>query len=724
MRTFIVGFLVVVCMTLALTLAMQAARQQRISTTVDRPSDASLVTGRPAARLAGSDSPADAADSGQRQASAGDGPELPSPSLEGAPGLLLFHDTFAGTGPLLAGNRREDVHGDGWQVTDQSRQPRRDGGVLVSGGAASTASLQLPPISPHGEITITARLLLRGSAAVSLGLAKAEGGFLGTENGPFVQVTGDGGLRICTPAGDRTQANLARTTGATDWPMTLVLHHRLWNRTLRVSADGVHLASLTLPKTTGDANRWLTIAFDAANTQGSPAIDALRVDYVPVPRPAKLVPHRTVTVTDTTREGILAAIHAANATSGPDNIIEVSIPKGDYVFTVPQGTQRDHVFSTYGLKHMIIDWNGSSITIAEPDLGFQCLSDGNNVTVRNIASVDYPQDNLPFTQGTVRAIDTATRTFDLEIDAGFPQPDNAYFSSRTPKNSEHWGQLVDAEHPGRQPAGVKREYWIKEIRRLENGLFRYTLNESQMPGFRIGSRFADCPRSGNEIFRVFTANHVRLENITGHSCPNFWSMIYFTNISYHNVQVRLKPGRLMTANGDLVTGVDNLLWMERCRFEGNADDICHQFRGRGTFITDTEFRDNRRFGVWFNTGGFGVVKDCLFDGVGFHAISGMKEPGMDEGGQFGSRNIICVGNRIRNVRDPGIFLNSCHTRSDGSPHWNTYWRLLRNSSSTPLRIHNATDVRLVDNTSESGAPARIDVDPQKTRAIDIVSTRP
>jgi hypothetical protein len=633
-------------------------------------------------------------------------------------------DSFNGSGPLLESVPQEDLHGGGWKSGYSARQPRRDNGLLVSGGGSSTAAVQLPPISPHGEISISARVVLRGNAHLSLGLATGASGFFAQEDGPFVQVMGDGRLALCANAGTRMQAIMTKPAGADEHIVALVILYRLWNRSLSVYADGIELANMAMPKSVGEANRWLTISFASADAKGAPGLNGLRVDYVPVPRPTMQVPHRRVTVTDTTREGILKTLWAANATAGPDNIVEVSIPKGDYTFTVPQGTPRNHVFSTYGLKYMIIDWNGSNITIAEPDLGFQCLSDGNHVTVRNIASIDYPQVNLPFTQGTVRAIDPAARTFDLEIDDGFPLPNNEYFRSRTPKNSEHWGQLVDAEHPGRQPAGVKREYWIKEIRHLQDRLFRYALKEPEMYGFQIGSRFADCPRSGNEIFRVFTANHIRLENITGSSCPNFWSMIYFTNISYHNVQVRLKPGRLMTANGDLVSGVDNLLWMERCRFEGNADDICHQFRGRATFITDTEFRNNRRFGVWFNTGGFGVVKNCLFDGVGFHAIAGMKEPGMDEGGQFGSRNVICVDNRILNVRDSGIFLNSCHTRTDPSPHWNTYWRLVRNQSSTPIRIRNATDIRLVDNRDSSNGPASVDLNLGNTRNVENITSNP
>lgn len=647
----------------------------------------------------------------------------PTDSAKGdAPGLPLLMDSFNNSGSLLDSAPQVDIHGGGWTSAHPALQPRRDNGLLVSGGESSTASLQLPPISPHGEVSISMQVLLRGSSSFSLGLTTGASSDLARGDGPFVQVMGDGRIALCANAGSRIQTTLSKPDATAEHSVALVMLHRLWNHSLSVYANGSELATMTMPKSVGEAGRWLTISFASADAKGAPGLNDLRVDYTPVPRPTVLVPHRTVTVTDTTREGILKAIGTANATTGPDNIVEISIPKGDYIFSVPKGTDRNHIFSTYGLKYMIIDWNGSSITITDPDLGFQCLSDGNNVTVRNIASIDYPQDNLPFTQGTVRAIDTAALTFDLEIDAGYPKPDNAYFSSRTPMNSEHWGQLIDEDHPGRQPAGVKREYWIKAVRRLENGMFRYTLKEPHMNGFRIGVRFADCPRSGNEIFRVFSAKKVRLENITGHSCPNFWSMIYFTSISYHNVQVRLKPGRLMTANGDLVSGVDNLLWMERCRFEGNADDICHQFRGRATFITDTEFRDNRRFGVWFNTSAFGVVKNCLFDGVGFHAIAGMKEPGMDEGGQFGSRNVLCVDNRILNVRDSGIFLNSCHTKSDSSPHWNVYWRLVRNQSSTPIRIHNATDVRLVDNRGDSNGPAAVDHNPGNTKNIEIISS--
>lgn len=183
------------------------------------------------------------------------------------PALTLFMDSFNGSGPLLESVPQEDLHGGGWKSGYSARQPRRDNGLLVSGGGSSTAAVQLPPISPHGEISISARVVLRGNAHLSLGLATGASGIFAQEDGPFVQVMGDGRLALCANAGTRMQAIMTKPAGADEHIVALVILYRLWNRSLSVYADGTELANMAMPKSVGEANRWLTISFASASAK-------------------------------------------------------------------------------------------------------------------------------------------------------------------------------------------------------------------------------------------------------------------------------------------------------------------------------------------------------------------------------------------------------------------------------------------------------------------------
>jgi hypothetical protein len=633
-------------------------------------------------------------------------------------GVTLVRDEFAGSGSVLAGAPAEDLDGGGWLTTDPAIQPGRAEGLLRSGGAGGVAAIRLPPLSPQGEVTISTGVVLRDGPAVLFGFTDALRHPSAGAAGPLVRIAGDGRVTVLQdPATSLGEARIPRGSSPTT-PLPVVMRYRLWDKSVSVSAGGKDLVRAVLTAAPAVPHRVFTIAFAAPDVASGPALDALHINYVPLERPQTPVPHRTVVVQDTSLEGITKALTDANAESGPENLIEVSIPTGDYHFT-PSPQTKEHLFRLFGLRHLIINWNASTITIHDPAMGLHNLSAGRNVTVRNIASVDFPQDRLPFTQGTVRVLDQKAGSFDLEIDEGYPSPTNDFFTRS--RRGESWGQLIDPATPGLRPRGAAMEYWINQVEPVTGRTFRYQM-KGPLHGFQVGSRFVDCPRAGNALFRIFDAKNVRLENITGHSSPHFWSMVYNSTVSYHRVRVVLKPGRLMTANGDLVTGTGNRLWMDHCEFEGNADDICHQFRGEATYIANSLFRNNRRFGVWFNTGEFGVVTNCLFDGIGSFAITGMKEPDMQEDIRFATRTVLCVGNRFRNLGTDAIVTHSTHTREDPSPHWNTYWRLVRNDSTAPFRIGNATDVRCVANSNGAGGIATIKVDAAKTADVVIDDT--
>jgi hypothetical protein len=637
-----------------------------------------------------------------------------------ADGITLLRDEFTGGGSVLKSIPAEDLDGSGWQTSDAKTEPRRENGQLVSGGEGSVAAIMLPPLSPHGEVTVTLTLELRPGPGLMLGFTDAVHHPKDGAGGPLLRISGEGRMAVHQDAGTRLgEAVIPRGLKK---PVTLVIRYRLWDKTVIASCNDKEIARAVLATAPAVPHRCFAIAYEAKDAKSGPALETLRIDYVPVARPEPMAPHRAVVVQDTTLAGITKAIAAANSMSGPDNIVEVSIPKGDYRFLDADGVKDAQVFLALGLKYLIINWNDSTITIGNPDRGLFSLSHGKHVTVRNIAGIDYPTDNLPFTQGTVRAMNEAARTFDLEIDEGYPLPNNDFFA-RALKGGQNWGQLIDPTRPGARAPGSAMEYYIKDIQPLQGRIFRFVADR-QLFGFRVGGRYAHCPRAGNEIFRIFGAEDIRLENITGHSCANFWSMIYTSSISYHNVKVLMKPGRLMSVNGDIATGNQNKLWIEDCLFEGNADDVCHQNQGLGTFITNTMFRNSRRFGVWFNSGEFGVVKDCQFDGLGSYAVCGMKDPQGKTNVPYASRNMLISRNSFQNLKDDAIFLTWTYTLNDPSPDWNAYWRIVGNSSTAPTRIVNANAVRCVGNSNSTGRPAQIEVDKNRCKDVEVLPQGP
>jgi hypothetical protein len=647
--------------------------------------------------------------------------ETVTPNVIGqAEGITLLREEFNGGGSVLKSNPAEDLDGSGWQTTDAKTEPRRENGQLVSGGEGGVAGIMLPPLSPHGELTITVSLNVRTGPALFLGFTEAVRHPKDGAVGPLLRITGDGRLQVHQDVATRVgEAIIPRVPKK---PTSLTILYRCWDKTLSVSASGKEILRGVLPNAPAIPHRFFTVAYEADEAKEGPALDAVRIDYVPVARPTPMVPHKSVTVQDTSLAGIAKAIQAANGMSGPDNIIEVSIPKGDYRFLDADGAKDAQVFLALGLKHLIINWNDSTITIGNPNRGLFSLSHGKHVTVRNIAGIDYPTDNLPFTQGTVRAMNDAARTFDLEIDEGYPLPTNEFFQ-RALTGGQNWGQLIDPARPGARAPGSALEYYIKDYQPLQGRIFRFVADR-QLFGFRVGGRYAHCPRAGNEIFRIFGAEDIRLENITGHSCANFWSMIYTSSISYHNVKVLMKPGRLMSVNGDIATGNQNKLWIEDCIFEGNADDVCHQNQGRGTFITNTVFRNTRRFGVWFNSSEFGVVKDCQFDGLGKYAVCGMKDPENQNSVPFSSRSILVTRNSFQNLKDDAIFLTWTYTQNHPAPEWNSYWRIVGNSSTAPIRIANAKAVRCVGNGDPNGRPAQITIDKSRCTEVEVLPQGP
>jgi hypothetical protein len=107
----------------------------------------------------------------------------------------------------------------------------------------------------------------------------------------------------------------------------------------------------------------------------------------------------------------LVADIAATAERGDK---QISIPKGDYRFDIPNGPRKVQ-FLLRGLHDATLDFHGSTLWFETENIGlalFHCR----HVTVRN-AFLDW--DPLPYMQGTVTGLDTEGKALAVKLERGY-----------------------------------------------------------------------------------------------------------------------------------------------------------------------------------------------------------------------------------------------------------------------------------------------------------------
>jgi len=259
--------------------------------------------------------------------------------------------------------------------------------------------------------------------------------------------------------------------------------------------------------------------------------------------------------------------------------------KGRYVFSPSGGEykrQEPAVLPLTGLKNVIIDGQGAEIIIKRPSIGFCSVRTSENIIVRNF-TVDY--DPLPFSQGTVRALDAAAGWIEVQTDSGFPALDDPLFSAY-----DSWGMLKDPAFPGKLKAGAPNVLFRSSCEKVGEGLFRIVLTEwtRRFGDFlKVGDRYAQIARASGGC-SYYDSEQVTFENITFHAVPG--SLFVGSGTSYLNVldcRAKLKGSRLLTsgADGVHIQGARIGPWIEGCEFEGLSDD-CLNIYSIPTHITE------------------------------------------------------------------------------------------------------------------------------------------
>lgn len=200
-----------------------------------------------------------------------------------------------------------------------------------------------------------------------------------------------------------------------------------------------------------------------------------------------------------------------------------------------------------------------------------------DVTLRQLA-IDY--DPLPFTQGTIVALDPSAGTLDLRIDANFPLPTEERFRVAT----QTFGSVRDPRAPDvvKVSAGMRGDVSLVSmggITRLGPELFRLPVRANQQRGIAAGDRFALPARTNGNGWAVgqFFSERCTLDQVTVYSSPTVAFMAQHNEaLTFRECVIEPLPGsgRLLSTNADGIHCKYDRRGplIERCRFSGMHDD--------------------------------------------------------------------------------------------------------------------------------------------------------
>jgi len=223
----------------------------------------------------------------------------------------------------------------------------------------------------------------------------------------------------------------------------------------------------------------------------------------------------------------------------------------------------------------------SVLLVSNPENGCLGFFNCTNIAVQGI-TIDY--DPLPFTQGTITAVDTVGGTYNLQIDPGYLELSHPAFSAA----ESRWGITVDLP---RKAYGLWA-YFSSNWTNLGNRIWQMTSdnpNQLQAQPLSVGDRFAHMARRWTAFdIECNSCIGAELKNITVYAASGLTiGAFYSSGIVVQGLHVAIKPGstRLLSTNGDCVHSAscsDGLL-IENCFFEGMPDDGIN-IHGRGGVI--------------------------------------------------------------------------------------------------------------------------------------------
>ncbi|OHB60215.1 MAG: hypothetical protein A2Y12_10330 [Planctomycetes bacterium GWF2_42_9] len=225
---------------------------------------------------------------------------------------------------------------------------------------------------------------------------------------------------------------------------------------------------------------------------------------------------------------------------------------------------------------LIIQGQGkdTELIIANPRASAIFLMNSRNVFIKSLA-IDY--DPLPFTQGRITDVNNTAGCFDLNIDEGFPELEEAWFVAADVK----YGMIFDAVKPVLKP-NVPDHIFIESWEKISHRIYRLKIAASyasKVCYISKGDRFVHLARLCGRAAGVFFGNcrSSGFENVTIYA-SNSGAVITQASdgLIFKKYEVRLRPctKRLLSSDADGLHCSQNRFGplVEECLFENIGDD--------------------------------------------------------------------------------------------------------------------------------------------------------
>jgi len=220
---------------------------------------------------------------------------------------------------------------------------------------------------------------------------------------------------------------------------------------------------------------------------------------------------------------------------------------------------------------------GTTLIFTNPSASGIVLEGCRNLVLKNLR-IDY--DPLPYAFGTIRAVNLAANTFDLELDAESADFTNPLFA----RAKTLWGMVIrpDPKQGTTRygPVAVGSKVFSPVSGRVwrltESSLGgRGSPNALTSSGMKPGERYVHMARTYGAALGIQSCSDIRVEGVSILSSPGLSFFPYLSHdISLVDCHVGPGPNRLISTNADGIhaRGLRGNLLVERCSFAGMADD--------------------------------------------------------------------------------------------------------------------------------------------------------
>jgi len=207
--------------------------------------------------------------------------------------------------------------------------------------------------------------------------------------------------------------------------------------------------------------------------------------------------------------------------------------KGEKSLKVPAGTYRlpEAGLALSGLDTVTLDLTGVTLVATSFDRPALNLVDCRNVTIKGL-TVDY--DPLPFTQGSVTAVNREARTVEFAVHEGYPSLTGPYLVTRFhlfEKDKHRW--KTDAP-----------DYYVAKTERIDDrhGRFVFGPDSPGLDRIEVGDRVALNIREAPAISISSGTSGTVMEDCTIHASPGLGVIIRFAEDSGTYRRLKILPG--------------------------------------------------------------------------------------------------------------------------------------------------------------------------------------